>query len=119
MEQTLNPTVRFVDLTIKGETYKLALDFNAIAEAEPACGVNLFQALDWGNANAAQWRGILWAAMLKAQPTTTLRQAGVLVNTLLFEKDGLTKLRDALAATFAASNPDPDPQQPEQVKTEN
>jgi|GEM_PF-5481490 len=114
MKPKLNPTVRYVDLKVKDHTYKIALDFNAIAEAEAVCGANLFQALNWSRANASQWRGVLWAALLKAQPDTTLEQAGSLVQQLLFDKKGITSLRTALDEAMANSMPDADPTQPEQ-----
>ncbi len=76
-----NPTVKYAKLTLDGETYySLCFSFNAIAIAEQEAGVNLLKALDnLEDLSAAQFRGLLYAALTKAHPDMTLDDAGELV----------------------------------------
>ena len=74
-----NPTVRYVDLTIGDQTFKLIFDFNAIATAEQVAKVNLLQAIEFKGMNAQQYRGLLYAALLKRHPSITLPEVGDLI----------------------------------------
>ena len=74
-----NPTVRYVDLTIGEETFKLIFDFNSIATAEQVAKVNLLQAIEFKGMNAQQYRGLLYAALLKRHPGITLPEVGDLI----------------------------------------
>ena len=76
-----DPTVRYTKLTLEGETYSLAFDFNALAVAEEISGLNLLQAMrSLGDLSVAQTRALLYAALLKKQPKLTLTEAGNLLN---------------------------------------
>lgn len=99
-----DPLVEFAPLEIDGQTYHLAYDFNAIAEAEKIADCNLLQgiaAVLLNGMTAAQLRGLLYAALLKAQPKTTLSQAGALVRI-----DTMPDIREALLRAYNASLPE-------------
>lgn len=99
-----DPLVEFVTLEIDGESYKLAYDFNAIAEAEKIAECNLLQGIAGvllNNMTAKQLRGLLYAAMGKAQPKTTLAKAGALCRI-----DTMPDIRDALLKAYNASLPE-------------
>jgi hypothetical protein len=79
-ETPANPLVQFATLEIDGERFKLAFDFNAIALAESEAGCNLLEGLqNLAGMNAMQLRGLLFAALRKAQPKTTIQAAGALI----------------------------------------
>jgi hypothetical protein len=99
-----DPTIQFAPLEIDGKTYRLTYDFNAIAQAEAASGCNLLQGVAGfllNTANAAQYRGLLYAALLKAQPRMTIDQAGNLVRI-----DTMPDIRRALAEAYNLSMPE-------------
>jgi len=74
----LDPTLPDVKLILAGKTYQLVFDFNAIAQAEIATGINLLQA-SIDTASAQSLRGLLWASLLKQNPTLTIEHVGSLV----------------------------------------
>jgi hypothetical protein len=76
----VDPTIRFATIELGEESFKLAYSFNSIAECEAKTGVNLLEGLnDLNNINAAMLRGLLWSAMIVAQPDTTIEDAGNLI----------------------------------------
>ena len=101
---TAEPLVEYVPLEIDGKTWQLAFDFNALANAEKAAGCNLLLGLSglltdtW---TAAQVRGLLYAALLRAHPETTVEQAGAMV---IFETLG--PIQDALILAYDKSLPE-------------
>lgn len=108
-----DPVVEYVPLEIDGETYRLAWDFNAIAEAEqiinagipdPRYQVNLLQGVARvliSAPTASQLRGLLYAAMRMAQPKITIEKAGALVRI-----DTTQDIVNGLARAYNASCPD-------------
>ena len=86
-----DPIVEYVPLEIDGETYRLAYDFNAIAEAEnlinvaipdPRYQVNLLQGIArvlLGAPTANQLLGLLYAALRMAHPKMTMAQVAALI----------------------------------------
>lgn len=62
-------------LTIDGKEFKLAYDFNAIADAEQFAGCNLLNALEnMNDITAGQLRGLLYAAIVAAWPEESKTQ---------------------------------------------
>lgn len=99
-----DPTVEFAVLEIDEQKYKLAWDFNALALAEEKTGVNLLDGMAGfflNTATLSQYRGLLWAAMLKAHPGTTIEQAGMLLHA-----HNLPDIRRALAQAYNLSLPE-------------
>lgn len=97
-----DPTLRFAKIEINGNTYKLAFSFNAIALAEAHSGANLLEGLEnLTSLSAAQFRGLLYAALSVAHPKMTLAEVGNLVD---FETMG--RLKDGLAEAYMLSMPD-------------
>src|SRR4051794_34806267 len=77
---SFDPTIQFATLTIDGEDFKLAYDFNAISTAEHSAGCNLLQGLgSLTDLSAVQLRGLLYAALLVAHPDMTIHKAGRLI----------------------------------------
>jgi len=74
----LDPTLPDVKLILAGKTYQLVFDFNAIAQAEIATGINLLQA-SIDTASAQSLRGLLWASLLKQNPTISIEHVGSLI----------------------------------------
>lgn len=74
----LDPTLPNVELVMKGKTYRLVYDFNAVVQAEKVAGANLLFAIT-GNIDATGLRGLLWAALLKTEPKITLDQVGAMI----------------------------------------
>jgi len=74
-----DPTLPKVPLTIKGKTYFLVFDFNAIAKAEELTGLNLLAALDFSNLNIVKYRALLYSALLTGSPKITLEEVGNLI----------------------------------------
>ena len=98
--RSTNPTVKYVPLEIEGETYQLAYDFNAIAVAEAECDVNLLYAIQFHNLNARQFRGLLYAALLKSKPDITIAKVSSLITA-----GNLDRISEALVQAWAASMP--------------
>jgi hypothetical protein len=97
-----DPTIKFSTLTIDEQDYKLAYSFNSIAEAEAVTKTNLLNGLETlTNLNASNLRGLLWAAMLIAQPKTTLEDAGTLIRL-----DTIGPVTLALAEAYNLSLPE-------------
>lgn len=99
-----DPLVQFEKLEIDGQTYHLAYDFNAIAEAEKLVGCNLLEgiaAILMHGMTAEQFRGLFYAALRKARPKMTLEQAGSLVRI-----DTMPDIREALLRAYNASLPE-------------
>ena len=80
---SLDPTIQFAELIIDEVPYKVAYSFNSIAIAEKLTNTNLLTGLvcilGAGGLNAEQLLGLFFAALLVAQPTMTLEQAGSLI----------------------------------------
>ena len=99
-----DPTVRFAMLKIGEKEYKLAYDFNSIAEAERICGVNLLSGgLTFQNPTANQFRGLLYAALRISDPEITPEAAGKLITL-----DTLAPITHALMEAYGVSMPEKD-----------
>jgi hypothetical protein len=97
-----DPTVKFATVEIDGKTYSLAYDFNAIATAESVTGINLFKALSTlTDLTATQFRGLVYAGLLKAHPEITLEQAGSIIRF-----DTMVPLQEKLAEAYKNSMPE-------------
>ena len=97
-----DPIVRFSTLTVDGQEYKLAYDFNAIAQAETITRCNLLSGMhSLGDLSAAQLRGLLYAALSLAQPKMTADDAGKLVRF-----DTLSAIENALVEAYKLSTPE-------------
>jgi ubiquinone biosynthesis protein UbiJ len=77
-EPGLDPTLPNVELVMKGNTYQLVYDFNAVVQAEKITGANLLAAVT-GNLDAISLRGLLWAALLKTKPKITMDEVGEMI----------------------------------------
>ena len=95
-----DPTIHPVKLELEGEEYTLIFDFNSIALAESITKVNLLEAIEFKGITAAQYRGIFYASLLKAQPEITLAEAGSLI-TLRY----MPLITDAMVSAWIASMP--------------
>src|ERR1051326_7518669 len=96
-----DPTVEFVEIQLQGKTWKLAYDFNAIAEAEKLTGCNLLQGVSgvlYTTMTAQQLRALLYAAMCKAHPKVTLEEVGTLIPIL-----SMADIQRALLKTWGIS----------------
>lgn len=102
-----DPTVPYVTLTLKGNDYKLAYSFNALALAEKATGLNMFQGLNLQALNVLQLRAMLWASLLKAQPEMTLEDAGDLLSSPVDCNIALTAIANAWTASMPKPESDP------------
>jgi hypothetical protein len=100
---TPDPITEFVTLEIDGKKYRLAADFNAIAEAESGAGCNLLHGISatlMNTMNMAQLRGLLYALMLRDAPATTLADAGKLIRL-----DTMPDIVEKISTAFALSMP--------------
>lgn len=96
-----DPVVQFSKLEIDGETYRLAYSFNAIAIAENLAGCNLLSGLEnLTDLTALQLRGLLYAALIVADPTATIGLAASLVRL-----DTIGIVTGALAEAYVLSMP--------------
>lgn len=99
-----DPTIRFATVELDGETYKFAFDFNAIAEAEAATGLNLIHGInaffrsDW---NASQLRALLFASLHLGHPTLTLEDAG-----RLLRLDSINAITNGIIEAWRLSAPE-------------
>jgi len=103
-DTVLDPTVKYATLEIDGTSFKLAYDFNAIAEAEKVAGCNLLLGLAKiliSGADASQIRGLLYAALRKAQPKMTIDDAGTLIRI-----DNLVDIQNAILEAYRLSMPE-------------
>lgn len=105
-----DPTLQFVPITIKGKTFDLCYDFNAVAEAEKLCGANLLQGIGGvilHTMTAAQFRGLFYAALIKAQPKMTIEAAGALM-----DMETMPEIREKLLEAYGVSMPEKTPDPP-------
>ena len=100
---TINdPTIKFADLTIDDQHFKLGYSFNSIALAEAETGTNLLSGLQsLTDLNAIQLRGLLYAALMIAHPDMTPDDAGALIRL-----DTLADCTMALASAYQLSLPE-------------
>lgn len=103
----IDPNVANVEVTIDGQTYKLAFTFGALATAESLLRkaghvVNLLKALDFNSLGASDIVPLLYAAMLHFQPKTTVEDVTSMVS---FQNLGdiIQGLRDAFIACMAVT----------------
>lgn len=97
-----DPVIRWAKVEVGGVTYKLAFSFNSIALAEVHAGVNLLEGLENLLAlTAAQFRGLLYAALSMAHPKLTLSDVGNLIGF-----DSMGQWKDGLAEAYVLSMPD-------------
>jgi hypothetical protein len=94
-----------VKLTVDEVDYWLVYDFNAMAEAETLTGLNLLQCLSFQSLNATKVRGLLYAALLRLQPDTSLEDAG----NLLGSTDSGVVMK-AIGQAYLGSQPEPEPE---------
>jgi hypothetical protein len=97
-----DPVLPNVELIVKGETYHLAYDFNAICLAEKETGINLLTSVI-GEITASSLRGLLWASLLKENPELTLDEVGALI-----QPTNIPTVRKAIVTTWFGSVQDPD-----------
>jgi hypothetical protein len=106
-----DPTVQFVPIMLAGKEISLCYDMNAIAAAEKLePGINLLQGIAGvmlHTMTAGQFRALLYAAMTKAQPSTTLLDAGALLTI-----DSMPAIREALLTAYGVNSPEPKPEDP-------
>lgn len=108
---SVDPTLPKVTAEVNGVKYSLCFDFGAICIAEEATGLNLLRALDFQNLSAGTFRALLYAALLKAQPETTLESAGALINLKT-----APLLMSALGKAYTDSQAEPDEDEPKNVQ---
>ena len=99
----VNPIVKYASLELNGMEYKLCWDFNAIAVAEEITGQELLLRSDPGRITAKQLRGMLYAAMLRAQPSITLDHVTELIT---FKHAPI--IANALTQAWIDSNQEPE-----------
>lgn len=102
-----DPTINFTEVEIDGNTYHLAFDFNSIATAEAATGLNLLQTFAIGRLSASELRAVFYACAMKAHPELTLEDVGSLMR-----PTNLAKIIKFTVAAWTGSMPqeqDPDP----------
>jgi hypothetical protein len=100
-----DPTVNYVTVELSGKKYKLAYDFSSLAIAEQLSGQNLLEAISLNGITMLQLQGLFFGCLIKAQPKITLAEVGLLMNHL----PNLPKIKQAIADTWIASMPAPDP----------
>lgn len=67
-------TLPDVTLEIGGKVRQLAYDFSAIITAEKITGINLLKAASFQDLSFSDVRGLLYAALLHAEPKLTLEE---------------------------------------------
>lgn len=70
-----DPTLPDVSLMIDGQERHLSFDMEAICRVEQLTGLNLFKSAV-SEVNATNLRALLYAALLREDPTLTLEQVG-------------------------------------------
>jgi hypothetical protein len=106
----VSPMLKFVELEIGGQTYRLAWTFAAIKAAERVTGLKLlienFPRRENGELelSASQLSGLFYAALLPAQPKITEAEADALLDQI-----SVSEVLDALIAARRDSAPDPTP----------
>ena len=73
-----DPTLPDVSIVLGGKERKLCFDFNAIVLASQETGINLLKAIV-REIEPASLRGLLWASLLRDDPTITLEQVGQMI----------------------------------------
>jgi hypothetical protein len=108
------PAVKFVPVTIGGQSYALAFKLNAIAEAERITGLDLLggvNALIKGGMSFSQFRALLYAGLQKAHGPgskgpkdagVTLERAGDLLE-IAIEEGTAEDVREALMTSYGVS----------------
>lgn len=109
-DQPANPVLPRTPITLSGQQYDLCFTFDALRTAESELrklGVkaNLLHALDLSNLDASSLVYLLYAAMITFQPETTPEDAAKLVN-----MRNMGAIFEGVAAAYAASLADPDPE---------
>lgn len=74
----IDPTLPDVTLKIGGKERKLTFDYKSITVAEKVTGINLLS--DTFDASFTSLGGLLYAALLKDDPTLTLDEVGSWIN---------------------------------------
>jgi hypothetical protein len=74
-----NPALPTVAITFNDKEYRLCFDFNAIALAEEATGLNMFSSFDFTHLSATKFRAMLFASLKHNHPDITLEEAGAFV----------------------------------------
>jgi hypothetical protein len=95
-----DPTIDYVKLSLNGKDYRLAFDFNSLAVAEQETGMDMLRAVRFENLSVLQYRALLYAALLKAQPTITITDAGNLCTMA-----NLGKITDGILSAYGISMP--------------
>lgn len=85
--------MRFTELQIDGETYKLVWDFNALCEAEGMTGCSLLSL-----STSTQMRGAFYASLRTYHSQVDLAGAGRLIGIA-----GVARVMEALGAAFELS----------------
>lgn len=69
-----------VTVEIKGATYTLSCDLNAMALVEEESGLNLLQSEFWVNISATNLRLVFWAWLQGFHPEITKKDTGKLID---------------------------------------
>lgn len=91
------------EVEIDGQAFRLVYDFNAIADAESAAGCNLLHGLSatmLNTMNAAQLRGLFWAALRRHHPGITVQRAGELIRL-----DTMPQIIEGIGQAFVLAMP--------------
>ena len=105
------PAVKFVPVTIGGQEYKLAFDFNALCEGEALTGLNLLTGISGlfaGGISLSNYRAILYVALRMGLPEITLERAGELCQVSIEDlsmSTVLEALREASGFSFEKTVP--------------
>ncbi len=92
-----DPTLPDVTLILGGRERTLCFDFNAICVASKATGLNLLKSIV-SELDPQALRGLLWAALLRDEPTLTIDEVGAMIRV-----PSIPGIRDALMQTWFAS----------------
>jgi|ERR1035441_958058 hypothetical protein len=93
-----DPTLKFAEMSLGGKTYRLALTYNTIAQAEALAGCNMLAGLDsLHDLNAAQFRGLFFCALRLAHPDLTIEAVGNLIGIKVSTRNKIVK---ALAEAY-------------------
>jgi hypothetical protein len=95
-----DPTLPDVSLILGGKERVLCFDFNAICVASKVTGINLLRSVV-GDLEPESLRGLLWAALLRDDPSLTLDQVGSLIRPA-----SIPGIREALLRAWFESKDD-------------
>lgn len=105
------PSAKTATLAIDSETYRLALDFNALADAEPVTECNLLGAIramgTGGGVSARQLRGLLYAFLRPLQPAITFAESSSIIRLDTMGRI-LTAIGNAITLSLAATDKRPE-----------